>query len=41
MPCVHKMVKPTLKTLQQMLQDFKRVFDHFVDTRHYNVKMQN
>ena len=32
-----KIVKHTLKILQHLLQDFQRVFDHFVDTRHHRV----
>ena len=38
MTAIHKMVKYTLKILQQMQQDFKRFFDYFVDTRYYRVK---
>ena len=34
------MVKQILKILQQMLWDFWRVFEHFVDTRRYNIKKQ-
>ena len=34
---VHKMIKHFLKILQQMLQDFGRMFDHFVDIRQYRV----
>ena len=30
---VHKIVKRTLKTFKQMLQDFWRKFEHFIDTR--------
>ena len=30
---------PTLQILTHLLQDFKRVFDHFVDPRHYSVKI--
>ena len=26
------------KSLKHLLQDFQRMFDHFVDTRHYSVK---
>ena len=39
MRSVHKMVKHTLKILQQMLQGFWRVFYHFVDTGHYGVNI--
>ena len=39
MPVVHKMVKHPLKILQHLLQRFSRVFDQFVDTRHYRVKL--
>ena len=39
-PSVQKMVKRTLKILQQhLLQDFQQVFDHFVDTRRCRVKI--
>ena len=31
------MVVHTLKILQYLLQDFKSVYDHFLDTRHYRV----
>ena len=34
MPSVHKTVKHTLKILQQILQDFERVFRHFLESRH-------
>ena len=34
-PGVLKMVKDTLNILLQMLQDFQRMFDHFVETMHY------
>ena len=33
-PSVHKMVKQTLKILQQLPQNFQRVSDHFEDTSH-------
>lgn len=36
---VHKMFKHTLKILQDLLQDFSREFDHFLDARCYKVKM--
>ena len=32
MSIAHKIVKHTLKVLQQMIQDFKRLFDHCLDT---------
>ena len=35
---LHKTVKHTLKTLQQMLQDFQRVFGHFIENRYCRVK---
>ena len=38
---VHKMVRHTLKIVQQFLHDFQRVFDNFVDTRHDRVKNDN
>ena len=36
---VRKMVKHTLKIFQQTLQEFWRVFDHFVDTRCFRVEV--
>ena len=33
MPSIHKFVKHMLKILQLILQDFKHMFDHFMDTR--------
>ena len=39
LPGVHKMVKHTLNVLQYLLQDFKRVFDHVVDTWRYEIKV--
>ena len=33
------MVKHVLKILQPMLQDFERVFDHFVATMSYRVNI--
>ena len=38
-PSVHKMVKHSLKFLQHFLRDFERMFDHFVYTRRYRVKL--
>ena len=35
---VHKMVKDMWQVLQYLLQNYKRVFDHFVDIRHYSVE---
>ena len=39
-PGVHEISKLTLeiKILQQMLQDFQRMFEHFLDTRSYRVE---
>ena len=37
MPTVHKMVEHTLKLLQYLLQDFKREFDYFVNTKHFSI----
>ena len=34
-PNVQKVVKRTLNILPQMLQDFERMFEHFVHTKHY------
>ena len=34
-PSVQKMVKHTLKILQQLLQGFEREFDHLVETSRY------
>ena len=33
-PTFQKMVKHTLKTFQQMMQDFQAVFSHLVETRY-------
>ena len=35
---VHKIIKHALKMFQQTLQNFWRVFDHFVETRRYKVE---
>ena len=37
-PGSNRLVNHTLKTLQHLLQDFKPVFGHFVNTRRYRVK---
>ena len=34
---INKMVECMVKTLQQILLNFKRVFDQFVETRNYRV----
>ena len=39
-PSVQTTIKHTLKILQEILQDFSRVFDHFVETRRYRVKLK-
>ena len=38
LPSIHKIVKETLKILQQMPQDFWRLFENFANTRYYRVK---
>ena len=38
-PGVHKIVKHTLKILQQTQQDFGSVFDQHLDTRRYRIKL--
>ena len=40
-PSVQKMIKHTLKIMQQLLHDFQRVFDNFVDTKYHRVKDAN
>ena len=37
-PSVYRRVKQNWKTLQHMLKDLQRKFDHFVDNRRYKVK---
>ena len=36
---VHEMVKHMLKILHQILQDFERVFEHFMVTGDYRVNV--
>ena len=38
-PSVHKMVKHTLKIMQQMLQEIQRVSEQFVDMTRYGVNV--
>ena len=38
MPYLQKMVIHTIKILRQILQEFKQMFDHLVDNKHYMVK---
>ena len=38
MPSAHKMFIKKLEILQQMMQDFQHVLDHFVETLHYLAK---
>ena len=39
MPNIHRMVKHALKILQHLLQDFHRVFNHFLGTKHDRGKL--
>ena len=39
-PSVHEIAKHKLKILQQMQQDFQRMFDHFVDTKRYRLQYE-